>query len=73
MKIGDTTVTKIPPAQNVQCENECRSKAVAYLNGTPYCVDCLGKEQQLKWKRDGQFFENSAAERVYFDVVEKLS
>jgi hypothetical protein len=73
MKIGDTTVTNIPPRQSVPCKNGCSGGAVAYFNGTPYCAECLREEQQLKWNQDGQFFENSEGDRVHYEIVNKLS
>jgi len=73
MKIGDTTVTKIPPGQSVPCDNGCPDSAVAFFNDTPYCAECLLEQQQLKWERDGQFFENSEGERVHYEIVKKLS
>lgn len=72
MKIGDVEVKKIPPAQSIECNNGCSAKAVAYFSGTPYCAECLHKEQKLKWGQDGNFFEKSEGERVYFEVVRKL-
>lgn len=72
MKIGDIVVQKIPPGQNIQCENECSDSAVAYFDGTPFCAECLREEQQLKWNAEGQFFENSEGERIYYEVVERL-
>ena len=73
MKISDVEVKKISLAQSIECDNECSANAVAYFNGTPYCAECLHKEQKLKWNRDGNFLENSEGERVYFEVVRKLS
>ena len=69
MKIGDIDVKKIPPSQSIQCENGCPASAIAYLNGTPYCAECLREEQQLKWDHDGQFFENDKGERVYYEIA----
>jgi hypothetical protein len=73
MKIGDVEIKKIPAAQCVECNNGCSAKAIAYYNGTPYCAGCLREEQQLKWDEDGNFFENSDGDRVYFEVVRKSS
>ena len=72
MKIGDAHVQKIPPGQSIQCRNECPVSAVAYFNGTPYCPECLREEQQLKWNAEGQFFENSEGERIYYEEVRKV-
>ncbi len=72
MKIGAIDVSKIPPSKSIQCKNGCSDSAVAYLNGMPYCAECLREEQQLRWDEDGQFFENNKGERVYYEIVERL-
>lgn len=72
MKIGNIEVKKIPPFQSIECENACSTKAVAYLNDRPYCAECLREEQKLTWDKDGNFFETSEGERVYFDVVQTV-
>jgi len=72
MKIGDTTVTNIPPRQSVPCENGCSTSAVAYFNGTPYCDACLRDKQRLKWEHDGQFFVNGEGQRVHYEIVRVL-
>ena len=73
MKIGEIKVEKIPTGQGIECHNGYPSKAIAYFNGTPSCAECLHDEQQLKWNEDGNFFVNSDEERVYFEVVQRLS
>jgi hypothetical protein len=50
---------------------ESRESAESF-SGTPYCAECLHKEQKLKWGQDENFFENSEGKRVYFEVVRKL-
>jgi hypothetical protein len=64
---------KIPASHGIDCQNGCSGKAIAYYNGIPYCAECLHEEQQLKWDRDGNFFVNSEGERVYFEIVRRLS
>lgn len=72
MKIGDVEVKRIPPSQSIECSNEC-GNATAYFNGTPFCAVCLAEKQGQKWNEDGQFFENDEGERVYYEVVKKMS
>ena len=72
MKIGSIEVKRIPPSQNIECVNGS-SNAIAYFNETPYCAMCLAEEQRLKWNQDGQFFMNDNGERVYLEVVERIS
>src|ERR1035437_7985515 len=48
------------------------SEGCRILQRHPYCAECLHKEQKLKWGQDGNFFENSEGERVYFEGVRKL-
>jgi|HubBroStandDraft_2_1064218.scaffolds.fasta_scaffold2018377_1 hypothetical protein len=69
MKIGDIDLQKTPPRQSIQCENGCSAQAIAYLNGTPFCPECLRVQQQIRWDADGQFFENNRGERIYYEVV----
>ncbi len=72
MRIGDIELKRIPPSQTVTCSNGC-GNAIAYFNEAPYCADCLAEEQRLKWNQDGQFFETSEGERIYYEIVQKLS
>jgi hypothetical protein len=71
MKIGDVEVKKIPANENITCEECGVNRATKYLNGTPYCADCLLAEQQRMWEQGGNFFTTIDGGRVYFDVAER--
>ena len=70
-KIGDVEIKRIPPGQQVECQNGCSGIATSYRNGIPYCVDCLLAEQEKAWENEVNFIDSEGTV-VRMEVVRHL-